>query len=261
MSTPQPEPSFKDHFSVASDKYAAHRPTYPAALAEYLAGISPNTRLALDCGCGTGQLSTLLGNRFQQVIATDASPQQIANAQPHARVSYRVATAEHSGLPDACADLITVAQAAHWLNLELFYAEARRVARPHAVIALITYGVLHVEGPVDAIVQQFYHDVIGPYWPAERRHVEEGYRNLPFPFAKIAAPVFAMTAQWRLDDLLGYIDTWSAVQAARKAVGIETVHTFQHEITLKWGASEQRRTITWPLSMRVGHISHHHTPP
>src|SRR5690606_7834750 len=121
--------SFKDHFSSGSADYAAYRPTYPVALVQELARISPATRLALDCGCGTGQLSVLLADHFAEVLAIDASPTQIANATPHRGVTYRVSLAENSGLPDASVDLVTVAQAAHWLDLESFYAEVRRVAR------------------------------------------------------------------------------------------------------------------------------------
>ena len=47
----------------------------------------------------------------------------------HPRVEYRVATAEESGLESKSVDLITVAQALHWFDLERFEAEARRVAR------------------------------------------------------------------------------------------------------------------------------------
>ena len=137
--------AFKDHFSTRSAEYAAYRPTYPRALVDFLADAAPGTELALDCGCGTGQLSVLLGERFARVVATDASQKQIENAEPHARVAYRVAPAEASGLGDASADLVVAAQAAHWFDLPAFYAEARRVARPHGVVALVTYGIIEME--------------------------------------------------------------------------------------------------------------------
>ena len=152
---------FKDHFSSHAAGYAAHRPTYPPALVDFLADTAPGRSLALDCGCGTGQLSVPLARRFDRVVATDASASQIANAEMHERVEYRTAPAEQSGLPDASADLITVAQAAHWLDLDRFYTEARRVAKKEGILALITYGVLHVEGAdIDWVAQWFYYDVI-----------------------------------------------------------------------------------------------------
>jgi len=161
--------AFKDHFSTRSAEYAAYRPTYPRALVDFLADAAPGTELALDCGCGTGQLSVLLGERFAHVVATDASEKQIENAEPHARVAYRVAPAEASGLGDSSADLVVAAQAAHWFDLPAFYAEARRVARPRGLVALVTYGIIEMDEPVDAVVKHFYWKVVGPYWPPERR--------------------------------------------------------------------------------------------
>jgi SAM-dependent methyltransferase len=247
-------PTFKDHFSSGSANYAAHRPTYPIALVDELATASPGHGLALDCGCGTGQLSVLLAERFDRVVATDASAAQVEKAQPHERVTYRAALAEDSGLADASVDLVTVAQAAHWLDLDKFYDEVRRIARPNAAVALITYGVLHVDGPVDPLVQRFYYETIGPYWPAERRHVEEGYRSLPFPFPERQLPSLAIEVSWSLEDLLGYIDTWSAVKAAEKALGTNPVVDLAAELREAWGDQQVRRKVTWPLSLRVGNV-------
>ncbi|MDC0712574.1 class I SAM-dependent methyltransferase [Stigmatella sp. ncwal1] len=252
---PKSPAAFKDHFSTHASGYAAHRPTYPRALVDALANVAPDTRVALDCGCGTGQLSVLLAERFAHVVATDASAGQIDHARPHPQVKYRVAKAEHSGLPASSVDLVTVAQAAHWLDLEPFYEEVRRVARPGAILALITYGVLHVEGDVDEQVQRFYWDTVGPHWPPERRHVEDGYRSLPFPFAEVPVPPVTMEVLWRREDLLGYVDTWSAMRALEKAAGREPFDAFASALAQSWGPSEQRRRVRWPLALRVGRVS------
>ncbi|MCJ2036507.1 class I SAM-dependent methyltransferase [Methylobacterium sp. J-068] len=247
--------TFKDHFSSHAAGYAAHRPTYPAALVDALAAAAPGRDLALDCGCGTGQLSVLLAARFARVVATDASAQQIANARPHPSVTYRTAPAERSGLPDASADLVTVAQAAHWLDLDAFYAEARRVARPGAILALVTYGVPHVgDAAAEAVVQGFYRDVLGSYWPPERRHVEDGYRGLAFPFAEIATPPLAIAVSWSLGDLIGYTETWSAVRALERAAGRAPMETFLTALAEAWGEPERRRSVRWPLSVRAGRL-------
>lgn len=246
--------TFKDHFSARSAAYAAHRPTYPAALVDYLAGLCRETGSALDAGCGTGQLSVLLAERFARVVGTDASAQQIAKAQAHARVEYRVAPAERSGLPDSSVDLVTAAQAAHWFDLPAFYAEARRVGRPGAVIALVTYGVIEADAEIGPAIRHFYHDVVGPYWPPERRHVEEGYRSFAFPFAEATPPPLAIAVEWRAADLIGYADTWSAVREAEKILGQEPLERFRREILLAWGDPERRRAIRFPLSLRVGRL-------
>jgi SAM-dependent methyltransferase len=247
--------AFKDHFSDVSAGYAAHRPTYPAALVDFLADAAPGRDLALDVGCGTGQLSTRLAERFAAVVATDASAGQIAAATPDDRVRYRAALAERSGLPDASADLVTVAQAAHWLDLDPFYDEVRRVARPGAVLALITYGVLHVsDAAADRVVRHFYDAVIGPFWPPERRHVEDGYRSLPFPVPALDAPRLSIAVAWRLEDLIGYVGTWSAVRAAETAVGDGPIEAFRAALAAAWGDPATLRRVTFPLSLRVGRV-------
>jgi ubiquinone/menaquinone biosynthesis C-methylase UbiE len=245
---------FKDHFSLHAAEYAAHRPTYPGELIDLLAGVVPRHELALDCACGTGQLSVPLAARFDRVVATDASAGQIAHAEPHPRVEYRVAPADGSGLPDASADIITVAQAAHWLDLDRFYAEVRRVARPGAAVALITYDVPRVDAAVDAVVQRFYHDVVGRYWTPERRHVEDGYRSLPFPFAEIPARAPAMECVRSRDAFAAYVDTWSAVRQAEKAEGRAPFVAFAHELAHAWGPADVPRVVRWRLSIRLGGI-------
>jgi len=247
-------PSFKDHFSTHSERYAAHRPTYPVALVDYLAGVAPGLGLALDCACGTGQLSVPLATRFDRVVATDASAAQIENAETQPRIEYRVAPAEHSGLPDRSADLITVAQAAHWLDLDRFYDEARRVARARGVLAMISYGVVHVEGSPEPVVQRFYYDGIGSFWPPERRHVDAGYRTLPFPFDALDPPALAIEVSWDLADFVGYVDTWSAVRAAEKQVGRGIIDAFSRELAGAWGDPATRRAVRWPLALRVARL-------
>ncbi|KAA5599520.1 class I SAM-dependent methyltransferase [Blastochloris sulfoviridis] len=245
---------FKDHFSGHAASYAAHRPTYPPELAAVLAGLAPGRERALDAGCGSGQLSVLLAGHFAEVVATDASPQQIAQATPHPNVAYRIARAEASGLPAASVDLVTVAQAAHWFDLDAFYAEVRRIARPDAVLALVAYGVFCAEPDIDPVLQRFYREDTAPYWPPERRHIEAGYRTLPFPLPEIATPKLAITVDWRLGDLVGYIDTWSAVRAMEKASGRGAMDRFAADLAAVWGAPERARPIRFPLSLRVGRV-------
>lgn len=246
--------AFKDHFSARATGYAAHRPGYPRALVDFLAAAAPRRDLAWDCGCGSGQLSVLLADAFQSVIATDASASQIAAARSHPRLAYRCAPAEASGLPEGVCDLVVAAQAAHWFDLPAFYREARRVARPGSVIALVTYGIMSLDGERDAAILGFYRGVLAPYWPPERRHVEEGYRSLPFPFEEIAAPPLEMRVEWALADLLGYIDTWSAIQALEKAKGPAPSEAFRAALAQVWGAAETIRPVRWPLSLRVGRV-------
>lgn len=245
---------FKDHFSDRAAAYAAHRPTYPSALVDFLARVAPDRRVAWDCGCGSGQLSVLLAARFDHVIATDASAAQLAQAAPHPEVEYRCATAEASGLPSGLADVAVAAQAAHWFDLDRYYAEVRRVTRPGGVVALVMYRLPVIDRSIDPIIRRFYSDVVGPYWPPERCHVEEGYRSLAFPFAELEAPKLEIRERWGLDNLLGYVETWSATRALVNAQGRGPVAAFREELASVWGPPAARHSVGWPLTLRVGRV-------
>ena len=243
-----------EYFSDVASAYAAHRPSYPAALVDFLAQHAPARRFAWDCGCGSGQLSVVLAGPFERVWATDASREQIARADPHPNVTYSCAPAQSSGLADGVVDLATAAQAAHWFDLPSYYAEVRRVARPGAIVALITYGVMTVDAELDAVIEPFYHDVLGPHWPPERRHVDEGYRSVPFPFAEISAPSLEIRREWRLPDVIGYVGTWSAVWALQRAEGQAPLEAFHRVLADAWRPADRVRTVRWPLTLRVGRV-------
>jgi ubiquinone/menaquinone biosynthesis C-methylase UbiE len=245
--------TFQDHFSEVANRYADFRPHYPPALFDYLATLAPRSSLVWDCACGNGQATLDLAQRFDQVIATDASREQIASAIPHLNVEYRVAPAEQSGLSDGSVGLVTVAQALHWFDLELFYAEVRRVLRPGGVLAAWAYGINEVEGDsVNQLVRDFYANILGPYWPPERKLVEEGYRTIPLPFVEIAPPSFRMEARWTLDQLLGYFSTWSAANSFIKATGRNPLEPLSEALARVWGDAHLPRLIVWPLSLRLG---------
>jgi SAM-dependent methyltransferase len=245
---------FQDYFSASATGYALHRPNYPAQAIEFLAGLCSQTNTAWDCGCGSGQLSVLLAERFQRVIATDPSAAQLANAKQHPGVEYRLGSAEASGLPDGCADLAVAAQAAHWFDLPAYYAEVRRVTKPGGVVALITYGNMVTDANVFGVLQNFYKNITGPYWPPGRKHVEDGYRSFAFPFEELQAPRLEIRREWDLAAMLGYVDTWSATTALRQAKGDAPVEQFRRDLAEVWGAKETVHVIRWPLSIRLGRV-------
>jgi len=242
-----------DHFSVVAAEYARSRPTYPDALFAWLAVTAPARALAWDVGAGSGQASVALAAHFDRVVATDLSAEQIGAAEPHPRIAYHVAPAEHSGFEAASVDLVAVAQALHWFDLAPFYAEVRRVAKPGGLVAAWTYGILAVEGQqVDRIVDRYYHVTAGPHWPAERRHVENGYAELEFPFTRVPAPAFAIERDWTLGQLLGYVRSWSATARLQRASGSDPVPALEAELAPAWGDPAVRRRITWPITLHAG---------
>src|SRR5258708_2942546 len=135
---------FKDHFAVVASSYAEARPHYPKELFAFLARTAMGHECAWDCATGNGQAAVDLAEHFERVEATDASAEQIKNAVAHPKVRYSVALAEASGLAARSVDLVTVAQALHWLNLDKFYAEAKRVMKADGWIAVWTYDLFSI---------------------------------------------------------------------------------------------------------------------
>ena len=245
--------SFADHFSGHAEDYAAFRPDYPDALFDYLAGLAPSRRRAWDCATGNGQAAIRLAGRFEEVVATDASGAQIANARPAARVAYRVAPAHASGLEDASVDLVTVAQSLHWLELPPFWSEVRRVLVPGGPVAFWCYDLASVTSDVDRVIGRLYHEIVGPYWPAERRLVETGYRTVAVPFEEIETPPFAMEKTWSLPELAAYLATWSAAKRFEKATGRDPIREILPDLAAAWDADpDHSRRVSWELSLRIG---------
>lgn len=243
--------SFKDHFSGHAAQYAKYRPDYPAELFEHLSTLTPLRERALDCATGSGQAALGLAPHFDCVIATDGSVAQLLSATRHPRVHYVANVAEQPAFIDSAFDLVTAAQAAHWFDHDRFYAQCRRILRPTGALAIWTYGLAQIDAPIDAVVADFYTHVVGDYWPPERRYVDTGYRNLPFPFHEIATPVFELRLQWDLQALMGYLGTWSAVQRYRKARGVDPLPELEERLAVHWPMAMQR-TVVWPVHLRVG---------
>lgn len=248
--------SFKDHFSKQAEAYARYRPTYPAELFAYLSDLVPEGKTAWDCATGNGQVAQGLLPYFHTIYATDASAQQLAQATAIDRIHYQVAAAEQSGLDAGSIDLITVAQALHWFDLEQFYAEVRRVASPNAVLACWCYGRFEAPAAPAAIrqaLQDFYQEV-DPFWPPERDLVKDNYQSIPFPFAELPPPTFKMTIDWTADHLIGYLNTWSATQRWIAAVGLEPLSAVTNHLLNVWGEPSSTQRIEWPLYFRIGRV-------
>lgn len=201
----------KDRFSDIARQYARFRPQYPEALVSELASMAPSSEAALDVATGNGQVACKLARHFHRVAATDISEKQLAQADREINVVYHRMPAEQMDFPDASFDLITVAQAVHWFDFDLFYAEAERVLKPGGVLAVFGYGLFRSGAECDALIDDFYANVVGPFWDLERRWVEEAYRTIPFPFDEMPFPESEIRLQWTFENLLGYLETWSAV--------------------------------------------------
>lgn len=247
--------TFRDHFSASSPGYARFRPRYPDALFDWVADESPARERAWDCATGSGQAARGLAPHFGHVVASDASEAQLAQAERHPRIRYVRSAAEASGLATGRMDAIVVAQAVHWFDQEAFFAEAARVARPGALVAVWTYWTLLISPEIDAQIAAFYADVVGPYWPPERRLIEAQYRDIVMPFEPVAAPALAIELAMTLDDVAGYVGTWSSTLRYRAATGADPVPPLIDAIAPLWGDPATPRMTAWPLAIRGGRVA------
>lgn len=246
---------FQDHFSVQAGAYARFRPVYPEALFTWLAQQVPVRELAWDCATGNGQAAFGLTPHFAQVVASDASPEQVLRARAHPQIRYLVAHAEEPPAEAQGADLVMVAQALHWFNFERFYPAVKRTLKPNGLFAAWSYGLMRVSPPVDSLVQDYYSNVVGSYWPPERHYIENAYRNIPFPLVEVVSPDFVMQAEWNMENLLGYLETWSATRRYRQArEGADPIELVRDRFRRAWGEAPIR-PVTWPLFVRVGRFA------
>jgi 2-polyprenyl-3-methyl-5-hydroxy-6-metoxy-1,4-benzoquinol methylase len=243
----------KDYFSNQSKIYATFRPGYPEDLYRFIFNHLKNKSVAWDCATGNGQVAKHLSGYFEKVYATDISQQQIDNAFPEKNVFYSVSKAEQTSFNDHQFDLITVAQALHWIDTEAFYKEVIRTSRPEALIAVWGYSLLNINAAIDRLFLNFYYNTVGQYWDAARKLVEEEYRSIDFPFNPISAPRFELRVKWTLAQFAGYLTSWSATQNCIKATGQDPVPAFVETVKTHWNEDELKM-VTFPLFMKLGRI-------
>lgn len=247
---------FLDLFSEVSARYAAVRPQYPNALFAHLAALAPARERAWDCATGNGQAALGLARWFEHVDATDASASQLEHATAHERIRYTVANAEASTLSAASVDVVTVAQALHWLDRASFYAEAQRVLKPGGIIAVFGYTWFYISAEIDALVNQYLWQPAAPYWLPYNRLLWDGYRSVEFPFEELTPPHLAIYVRWNLEQVLAYYLTSSGPRAAVRALGNAFVLRAEERLREVWGDPAERQVVM-PLVIRLGRHTGH----
>jgi SAM-dependent methyltransferase len=230
-------------------------PTYPADLFSFVASIAPARDRALDCATGNGQAAIGLAGHFREVVAVDASAEQIRQAVPRPNVSYRVAPAEATGLPDASFDAVSAACGLHWFDRDRYYPEVERLLRPRGVFAAWTYSRFTIDPAIDAFIRSSIQDVVFPYWAQANRLSWSGYRDVEFPFDEIAHPAFAIECDWTAEEMLGFLLTWSATRQCIRAIGSAFFESASRELIQRWGPAGTTRRVTLPIDMRVGRVT------
>jgi ubiquinone/menaquinone biosynthesis C-methylase UbiE len=243
----------KDRFSDNSKQYAKFRPTYPPALYDFVFQFVTQRQAAWDCGTGNGQVAQVLAQHFGKVCATDISQKQLDEATQLPNIEYICCNEKQTPFQDHQFDLMVVAQAVHWFDFEAFYQEMRRVATQEAIVALWGYNLLKISPAIDKLILNFYTEKVGSFWDAERKHVENDYQTVPFPFEAIKVPTFAMDFVWDLATLEGYLNTWSSVGKFIKQHNYNPVNEAIEEIKPLWKENEQKN-ITFPIFMKLGRV-------
>jgi len=245
--------NFKDHFTKQAKEYAKYRPDYPDELFHYLSQVSPSNKLAWDCATGSGQAANGLANYFKKIIASDASANQVQNAFNNENIIYKVFPAEKAEIESSTVDLITVAQALHWFDFNKFYSEARRVLRKKGIIAVWLYNLVEISDTIDPVIKRFDEEILKDFWPPERQLFYDEYKSIPFPFEQLSPPEFRMTANWTVENLLGFLSTWSAVQNYIEKEKSNPVDLVKSEIKNLWG-NQIYKTAGWKIVLKIGKV-------
>jgi len=242
----------KDNFSKQADSYAKYRPQYPQQLFDFILKHVSEKQNAWDCATGNGQSAKVLAKVFQNVMATDISQKQLDKAERANNIQYSLQPAEQTNFTENSFDLITVSQALHWFATEEFYKEVSRVAKPESVFAAWSYSLLFISPEIDKLIRSYYTDVVGPYWDAERKYVDEEYKTILFPFREIESPKFDMRYYWTVEELEGYFNTWSALQKFVSVNNYNPVPDIIGQLKPYW--TNERMEILFPLHVRLGKI-------
>ena len=241
----------KDNFSQQAKSYSRYRPDYPQALYDFLYPHCPGFDHALDCATGNGQVARALSQKFRQVTATDISQAQLDNAAKATNIQYEVSRAETTHFPAAHFDLITVGQAYHWFDFEAFGKEANRILKPRGIIAIWSYHLPLFDKAVDEILEDFYRNVVGPYWDPERDWVDKYYQDVPFPFKELETDFrFEIEKSFTLEEMEGYFNTWSAVRHYIKVNGENPVKEVIPRLSEVW--DQPAYLAVFPGFIRLG---------
>ena len=241
-----------DRFSGHADLYAQYRIDYPAELYAFVLSQVSTRQRAWDCATGNGQVAGVLADYFTHVEATDISQAQLNQAIQRPNIRYAISGAEKTPFADASFDLVTVGQALHWFDVPTFNAEVGRVLKPGGVVAEWGYGLNQVGSAIDELVLDFYQNQVGAYWDTARRHTEDEYAQLPFPFAGVQQTAFVIRRVWSGERFLNYLRTWSSVQNYILQHQLDPVDRLSEQLIRVWGPGE--REVRFPVFLRLGRV-------
>lgn len=245
--------SIIDNFSERAKTYSKFRPVYPDNLYQFIYTHVKNFDSTWDCGTGNGQVAVELSKRFKKVFATDISDSQLAEAPEKPNIFYSNTRAEKTGFSDNSFDLITVAQAYHWFDQKAFLTEATRVAKHNGILAVWGYNLLKIIPDIDEIIRNFHDNTVGDYWNEERKIVDDNYEHILFLKNEIIVPNFEIATEWKFEQLIGYLTSWSAVNTYQKSTGQNPIELIEPKLAKVWG-NKETYPVKFPLFLRLGKV-------
>ncbi len=218
-----------------ADAYDRHRPRPPDALLGLLARLAgtERPRLVVDLGSGTGLSARAWAGRADRVVGVEPDQGMRDVAEARGGAEYVEGDSAATGLPDACADVVTCSQSLHWMEPEPTFAEAARILRPGGVFAAYDYDAVPVVHPeVDAAFEAVLErakalrnetDVWAP-WRSRRPFPKE--EHLPrlrasgrFRYAREL--VLHSVEEGDAERLLGLIRSYGAIEMHKDALPLD----------------------------------------
>ena len=116
------------------------------------------------------------------------------------------------------------------------------------------YDLVYFSSAIDQTIREIYENKLGKtYWEPQRRHIDNHYRDITFPFKMIKTPSFTITRSYTLHDLYQYLNTWSAVQSYNRINKTDLINSCEQQLKDAWGQSEQQEA-QWEIFSLVGKV-------
>lgn len=120
--------------------------------------------------------------------------------------------------------------------------------KPGGILAVWVYERTSLPTECRDVIEKAYTET-EPYWPPERRFVENHYRDFTLPMPEIPVESFEMQHDWTAEQMLAYMRTWSGSLRYMKAQGSDPIALIEQELKEVWGSG--KRDVRWPLFLRV----------
>ncbi|MFA8301311.1 MAG: class I SAM-dependent methyltransferase [Hyphomicrobiales bacterium] len=203
--------SNKKKFITNSGDYKKYRLVYPDSILDIIKKHIRKFDNALDVATGSGQLAIKLSEIFEEVDAVDYSQAQLDNAYLCDNIEYALASAEDLPFSNKSFDLVSIAQALHWVDRNMFFSEVKRLLKKEGVFLIVLYDLPKFNNKVDRLIEDFCFHTMKDYWGFDRKELLSHYIDYDIPFELQERYTISDVKQYSKDDLIGLMKSWSVV--------------------------------------------------